>query len=130
MVHRAIFGSMERFVGGLIEHFGAWFPLWICPTPVAVLPITEEQISAAKELQKKLIAAGYRAELKSSGPLRKRVRESELEKIPYMAVLGGREVEEGNVNLRIHGVKEQKTMAVDEFIAYLGQKRDSKALDY
>ena len=130
MVHRAIFGSMERFVGGLIEHFGAWFPTWLCPTPVAVLPITEEQMDAGSELQKKLTAAGFNSTLSADGPLRKRVRESELEKIPYMAVLGGREVEEGKVNLRIHGVKEQKSMPIDEFIAYLIDKRDSKSLEY
>ncbi|MCH2112795.1 MAG: threonine--tRNA ligase, partial [Planctomycetes bacterium] len=130
MVHRAIFGSLERFVGGLIEHFAGWFPLWLCPTPVAVLPITEEQEEAGRALQARLKAAGYRAVLKTDGPLRKRVRDSELEKIPYMAVLGGREVEEDAVNLRIHGVKEQNTMPIDEFIALLTEKRATKSLDY
>lgn len=130
MVHRAIFGSLERFVGGLIEHFAGWFPLWLCPTPVVVLPITEEQEEAGRALQARLKAAGYRAVLKTDGPLRKRVRDSELEKIPYMAVLGGREVEEDAVNLRIHGVKEQNTMPIDEFIALLTEKRATKSLDY
>ncbi len=130
MVHRAIFGSMERFVGGLIEHFGAWFPLWLCPTAVAVLPITEEQTDAGRDLQAKLTAAGFRSNFSTDGPLRKRVRESELEKIPYMAVLGGREVEEGKVNLRIHGVKQQQSMTIDEFMAYLIDKRESKSLEY
>ena len=130
MVHRAIFGSMERFVGGLIEHFAGWFPLWLCPTPCAVLPITEEQGDAAADLARRLHEAGYRTVLKTDGPLRKRVRDSEMEKIPYMVVLGGREVEEGNVNLRIHGVKEQKTMSEAEFFAYLADKRDSKSTSY
>jgi threonyl-tRNA synthetase len=130
MVHRAIFGSLERFVGGLIEHFAAWFPVWLCPIPVAVLPITDEQVDAAKQLQAQLVAAGFRAVMKPDGPLRKRVRESEMEKIPYMAVLGGREVEESKVNLRIHGVKEQQSLTTEEFIAYLRDKRDSKALGY
>jgi len=58
------------------------------------------------------------------------VRDSEMEKIPYMIVLGGREVEEGNINLRIHGVKEQKTMSEAEFFAYLAEKRDSKSIEY
>ena len=68
--------------------------------------------------------------LRADGPLRKRVRESELEKIPYMAVLGGREVEEGKVNLRIHGEKEQRSMSVDDFLAFLIEKRDTHALGY
>jgi len=130
MVHRAIFGSFERFVGGLIEHFGGWFPLWLCPTAVAVLPITDDQLEAGQSLVAQLKAAGFRAVLRKDGPLRKRVRESELEKIPYMAVLGGREVEEGKVNLRIHGEKEQRTMPVQEFLSFLGEKRATKSLDY
>ncbi|MDP7559756.1 MAG: His/Gly/Thr/Pro-type tRNA ligase C-terminal domain-containing protein, partial [Planctomycetota bacterium] len=130
MVHRAIFGSLERFVGGLIEHFAAWFPVWICPTPVAVLPITEEQEEAARELQAQIQEAGFNCVLKTDGPLRKRVRESELEKIPYMAVLGGREVEESAVNLRVHGVKEQRTLSTGDFLALLAEKRDTKSLEY
>jgi len=130
MVHRAIFGSFERFVGGLIEHFAAWFPVWLCPTPVAVLPITEEQEDAARELLAQVRAAGFRAELATDGPLRKRVRECEMEKIPYMAVIGGREAENGEVNVRIHGIKEQKTLPVADFLAALKQKRDSKDLGY
>ena len=130
MVHRAIFGSLERFVGGLIEHFAAWFPVWLCPTPVAVLPITEEQVPAAEELRDKIVAAGFRANLMSEGPLRKRVRESEMDKIPYMAVIGGREAENGEVNVRIHGVKEQMTLAQDAFLQVLEAKRASKALGY
>jgi threonyl-tRNA synthetase len=130
MVHRAIFGSMERFVGGLIEHFAAWFPLWLCPLPVAVLPITDEEEAAAAALQQRIQAAGFNCVLKTEGPLRKRIRESELDKIPYMAVLGGREVEESSVNLRIHGVKEQATLTEDDFLAMLSEKRNSKSLEY
>lgn len=130
MVHRAIFGSFERFVGGLIEHFAGWFPVWLAPTTAAVLPITDDQVEAAQALEQRLRAAGFRAVLRADGPLRKRVRESELEKIPYMAVLGGREVEEGTVNLRIHGEKEQRSMSVDDFIAFLQEKRDTRALGY
>ncbi len=130
MVHRAIYGSMERFVGGLIEHFAGWFPVWLSPCPVSVLPITEEQEEAAAEVLAKVQAAGFHGVLKTDGPLRKRVRESEVEKIPYMVVLGGREVDEGLVNLRVHGVKEQRSMSVDEFLGFLRDKRDSKALDY
>ena len=130
MVHRAIFGSLERFVGGLIEHFAGWFPLWLCPTPVAVLPVTDEQLPAAEVLRDQLRNAGFHAGLKSDGPLRRRIRDSELEKIPYMAVLGGREVEENAVNLRVHGVQEQRTMPTEEFLQLLQEKCASKSLDY
>jgi len=130
MVHRAIFGSLERFVGGLIEHFAGWFPLWICPIPVAVLPITDDQKDAAKELHQELLAAGWNAELRTEGPLRRRVRDAELDKIPYMAVLGGREVEEGAVNLRVHGQKEQRTMSHAEFFQMLQEKKHTKSLEY
>ncbi|HEX9794755.1 MAG TPA: threonine--tRNA ligase [Planctomycetota bacterium] len=130
MVHRAIFGSFERFVGGLIEHFAGWWPVWLHPSPVSVLPISAEQEPAAAEFAERIRRGGFRCELKTDGPLRKRVRESEVEKIPYMAVLGGREVEEGRVNLRVHGVKEQQSLTIEEFLTLLRDKRDSKALDY
>ena len=130
MVHRAIFGSLERFVGGLIEHFAAWFPVWLCPMPVAVLPITDEQLDPAKGLRSKLMARGFNVELSHDGPLRKRVRDSEVNKIPYMAVIGEREAENGQVSLRIHGVKQQVTLPTDEFIALLEDKRSSKSLTY
>ena len=130
MVHRAIYGSLERFVGGLIEHFAAWWPVWLHGCPVAVLPITEEQEEAAADYARQIEAGGFRCVVKTDGPLRKRVRESEVEKIPYMAVLGGREVEAGKLNLRIHGVKEQQSLTMDEFLAYLRDKRDTKALEY
>jgi threonyl-tRNA synthetase len=85
---------------------------------------------AARELFDQIRAAGFRAVLKSDGPLRKRVRESELDKIPYMAVIGGREAENGEVNVRVHGEKKQSTMKIEDFISALNLKRSSKALDY
>ncbi|MDP6963169.1 MAG: His/Gly/Thr/Pro-type tRNA ligase C-terminal domain-containing protein, partial [Planctomycetota bacterium] len=130
MVHRAIFGSLERFVGGLIEHFAAWFPVWLCPMPVAVLPITDDQADAANELRSKLMALGFNAELANDGPLRKRIRDCEVSKIPYMAVIGEREAEGEMVSLRIHGVKQQVALSHDEFIDLLISKRDSKSLSY
>lgn len=130
MVHRAIFGSLERFVGGLIEHFAAWFPVWLAPTPVAVLPITEDQSDACQELCQNLKKRGFNVEFVNDGPLRKRIRDCELSKIPYMAVMGGREAENKEINLRIHGVKEQLTIKVDDFLNSLEKKRDSKSLTY
>ncbi len=130
MVHRAIFGSMERFAGGLIEHFAGWFPVWLHPQPVAVLPLGQDQASAAAGLVKILHEGGFRTVLKTDGPLRKRIREAEVEKIPYMAVLGAREVEQGVLNLRVHGVAEQRALTAAAFLDLLRERRDSKALDY
>lgn len=130
MVHRAIFGSLERFVGGLIEQFAGWWPLWLHPSPVAVLPISEGEVEVARKLVEQLGAVGFRAVLKRDGPLRKRVRESEVEKIPYMAVIGGREAEAGAVNLRVHGRAEQETMPTAGLLALLTEKRASRSLDY
>ncbi len=130
MVHRAIYGSMERFVGGLIEHFAGWFPVWLCPIPVAVLPITADQAGAAEALRARVETSGFHCVLRGDGPLRKRIRECEVEKIPYMCVLGAREVEGGRINLRVHGVQEQRGLTVEDLLALLREKRDSKALDY
>ncbi|KAA3608114.1 MAG: threonine--tRNA ligase [Planctomycetota bacterium] len=130
MVHRALFGSLERFVGGLIEHFAGWWPLWLHPNPVVVLPIGSDQESAAGDYRNQIAAAGFRAEIRTDGPLRKRIRDAELEKIPYMVVLGGREVEQGVLNLRVHGVKEQRSLTMADFLAYLRDRRDQKSLDY
>ncbi len=130
MVHRAIFGSFERFAGGLIEHFAGWFPVWLHPHPVAVLPISADQEEAAREWVRAIEEGGFRCVLKTDGPLRRRIREAEVEKIPYMAVLGGREVEQGVVNLRVHGVQEQRSLDRAAFLELLREKRDSKALEY
>ena len=100
------------------------------PNSGAVLPITDDQKDAAKELHQELLAAGWNAELRTEGPLRRRVRDAELDKIPYMAVLGGREVEEGAVNLRVHGQKEQRTMSHAEFFQMLQEKKHTKSLEY
>lgn len=130
MVHRAIFGSFERFAGGLIEHFAGWFPLWLSPLPVVVLPITEAEQPAAVQARDRLIAAGFHCELRDDGPLRRRVRDAEVEKVPFMAVIGGREAAADSVSLRAHGIEQQRTLTVEELIDRLRAKRDSKALDY
>ena len=130
MVHRAIFGSFERFVGGLIEHFAGWFPLWLAPLPVVVLPITEAEQPAARAAVERLQAAGFRCELRDDGPLRRRIRDAEVEKVPYMAVIGGREAAAGAVALRAHGVEAQTVLPLDDLIAKLNAKRDARSLGY
>jgi threonyl-tRNA synthetase len=104
VIHRAIFGSFERFIAILIEHFAGAFPVWLAPMQVAVLPISDEQTESARELVEQLRAAGVRAELDARNQtLNFKIREAELQKVPYMAVVGAREAESGSAAVRIRG---------------------------
>jgi threonyl-tRNA synthetase len=117
MIHRAIFGTLERFVGCLIEHFAGAFPLWLAPEQVRVIPISEDQKQAAHAIDQRLRARGLRSSVDDRNEtLNYRVRDGELMKVPYMAVVGRREVEQGSVAVRVRGLgKKQTIMPVDEF---------------
>jgi threonyl-tRNA synthetase len=119
MIHRAIYGTMERFIGFLIEHFAGAFPLWLSPEQVRVLPISDAQTAAAAAFRERLRAAGIRAALDDrSDTLNYRIREAELEKVPYMAVIGAREAEGGTVAVRVRGAgKKQEVVTQDAFLA-------------
>ena len=119
MIHRAIFGTLERFIGFLIEHFAGAFPLWLSPEQVRVLPISDVQTTAAAAFRERLRAAGIRAALDDrSDTLNYRIREAELEKVPYMAVIGAREAEGGTVAVRVRGAgKKQEVVSQDAFLA-------------
>ena len=121
MVHRAIFGTMERFVGFLIEHFAGAFPLWLAPEQVRVLPITDAQVEAARALHTRLRAAGVRSHVdERNETLNYRVRDGEMMKVPYLAVVGGREAEAGTVAVRARGAgNKQDVMPQDAFVAML-----------
>ncbi len=130
MIHRAPFGSMERFVGVLIEHFAGAFPLWLAPVQVALLPITDAQLPYARELLEKLRNAGLRAVLDDSPEkIGKKIRAAELQKIPYMAVIGAKEAEAGSIALRRHGKGNQGVLPVNEFERQLHDKIAAHALD-
>ncbi|HEX6747392.1 MAG TPA: threonine--tRNA ligase [Longimicrobium sp.] len=104
MIHRAIFGTLERFTGNLIEHFAGAFPVWLAPVQVVVIPIADDQAEVARQFGAELKAMGIRAEVDDrSQTLNFRVREAELQKVPYMAVIGGREAEAGTVAVRVRG---------------------------
>ncbi len=119
MIHRAIFGTMERFIGFLIEHFAGAFPLWLSPEQVRVLPISDAQLEAARGYRDRLRGAGLRAVLDDrSDTLNYRIRDAELQKVPYMAVIGAREAEGGTVAVRVRGAgKKQEILAQDAFLA-------------
>jgi len=130
VIHRAIFGSFERFIAILIEHFAGAFPLWLAPEQVRVLPITDEVNDAARRVLGALEAAGVRASLDDrSQTLGYKIREAETMKVPLMAVIGAREAEAGTVAVRRRGAgKKQDILALDDFIAAVRQEVESRAL--
>ncbi|MDE7163702.1 MAG: threonine--tRNA ligase [Clostridia bacterium] len=118
MIHRAIFGSIERFIGILIEHFAGKFPVWLAPKQVKILPITDRTADYANEVCKKLTAQGVRAEVDlRSEKIGYKIREAKMEKVPYVLVVGDKEAEDGTVNVNKRGVEEKSTVKVDEFVA-------------
>jgi len=129
MIHRVLYGSVERFLGVAIEHYAGNFPVWLSPVQVVVLPITENEGDYALGIVKELRVNGLRVEIdKSSKTLSKRIREWEMQKVPYILVLGGREEEAGTVNVRNRDTGDQTEMNVKEFIGLVGEKISSKAL--
>jgi threonyl-tRNA synthetase len=130
MVHRAIYGTLERFTGTLIEHFAGAFPVWLAPEQVRVMPISDGQADAARAVAARLKAAGIRAHVDDrSETLNYRIRDGELHKVPYMAVIGQREAESDSLALRARGAgKKQEVMTVEAFLARIGEEVRSKAL--
>lgn len=130
MIHRTLLGSMERFIGGLIEHYGGAFPVWLAPEQVRVLPITDEVRDSAAELVTMLKKAGLRATLDDrSETLGYRIRDGETQKIPYMAVIGAKEAEAGTVAVRQRGAgRKQEVMDRAAFVALVREKAETRAL--
>ena len=128
MIHRALLGSLERFFGILIEHYGGAFPVWLAPVQAAVLPITEEQIPYAEEVAERLRTAGLRAEAWTRGgkTLRYLIREAQLQKIPYMLVCGAREAEAGKAALRLRTGEDLGALDLEEIIARIRDRVQRK----
>ena len=120
MIHRAPFGSLERFIGVLIEHCGGDFPTWLAPEQVRVLPIGDDFNDYAREVANTLRLEDLRAEVDDSNEtVGYKIREAETDKVPYMLVVGGREEEAGTVAVRAHGEGQQDVVPVDAFIEQL-----------
>jgi len=117
MVHRALMGSIERFVGVLIEHYAGAFPFWLAPVQAVVLTVTDRQDAWAVEVQKRLKASGFRVEADlRNEKLGKKIREAQLVKIPYMLVVGDKEMREGRLNPRSRSGDVIGSMTVEECI--------------
>ncbi len=117
MIHRAIYGSFERFVGILTEHFAGNFPVWLAPVQIAVLPLTDAQKDYAKEIYDRLFEEGFRVYLDDrSEKVNYKIRESENRKIPFMLVVGEKEKQNKTVSLRIHGTGDKGAFELNDFI--------------
>ena len=128
MIHRACFGSMERFIGILIEHFAGAFPTWMAPVQVKILPISEKHVEYAEKLRKAFKDAYVRVELDDrSEKIGYKIRQAQMEKVSYMLVVGDKEVEEGKVAVRKRGVGEQGAIPWEEFLANIKEEIKNRA---
>ncbi|MBN1296247.1 threonine--tRNA ligase [bacterium] len=118
MIHRAVLGSMERFVGGLIEHVGGAFPLWLAPTQIVVMPITDKQHEYARSIRDRLAAEGFRVDMdERNEKIGYKIREAQEMKVPYMVVLGAKEADSGSMTVRHRRDGDLGSVAMDVFIA-------------
>lgn len=123
LVHRAIFGSFERFIGILTEHYAGAFPLWLSPVQVKILSLSENEIEYANDIKKKLEKAGFRVEVDSSDEkIGYKIRQAQLEKLPYMIILGKNEVENNNISVRARNGEKIDGILLDEFISKLNKE--------
>jgi threonyl-tRNA synthetase len=130
MIHRAVLGSFERFIGILIEHYGANFPLWLAPEQVRILPISEKTNDYAKKVQKRLKDVQLRVSCDlSDEKIGSKIARAHSEKLPYMLVVGPKEAQADAVNVRIRGIKENKTVSIDEFITVAKCKNTDRSAD-
>jgi threonyl-tRNA synthetase len=128
MVHRALYGSVERFFGILLEHYAGAFPVWLAPVQVTVLPITDRQIPYAQQVSQQLKQAGLRVTLDDRNEkVNLKIREAQLQKIPYMLVAGAREAEGGTISVRNRKHGDQGVKSMEAFLAEIRQLIDSKA---
>ena len=129
MIHRVVLGSIERFIGVITEHFAGAFPAWLNPVQVKLLTVTDRADAYAKDVAARLDALGFRVETDlRNEKIGKKIREATLGKIPYMLVMGDRDVENGTVSVRTRGGEDLGAMSLDAFAAMLKEEVDSKAI--
>jgi threonyl-tRNA synthetase len=129
VIHRAIYGSFERFIALLIEHFAGAWPLWLAPVQAVVLPISDRHLAYARSVRDRLAAAGLRVELdERQEKIGYKIREAQLQKVPYMLVTGDREAAEGTVSVRGRAAGDLGARPLDGFIADALDEIRTKAL--
>ncbi len=130
MVHRALFGSLERFFGVLIEHYAGAFPLWLAPVQVGLVPISERHHAYAEKIQQQLQKAGFRVELDGRNEkMNAKIRDLTLQKIPYVLVMGDKELEAGAVSVRARGKGDQGSVPFEEFLGRMQGLVESKSTE-
>ena len=128
MLHRALLGSMERFMGVLIEHYGGAFPTWLAPVQVLVIPIADRHVPYAKQVETQLDAAGLRASTDGrSERMNAKIREAQLQKVPYMLVVGDREAESGEASVRLRSGDDLGAMPVDDIVARIRKEVEARS---
>jgi threonyl-tRNA synthetase len=128
MVHRALYGSIERFFGILIEHYAGAFPVWLAPVQAVILPITDRHIEYAQQVTERLKQAGIRVELDDrKEKVNLKIRDAQMQKVPYMLVVGDREAQNDSVSVRNRKHGDQGAQTVDEFLAAIGKLIETKA---
>ena len=129
MIHRVVFGSIERFIGIITEHFAGAFPTWLAPVQVKILPVTDRALDYAKELSDALDGQGFRVEVDDRNEkIGKKIREATLEKVPYMIVVGDRDMENKTVSVRTRAGEDLGAMSLENFSAKLKEVVDSKVI--
>jgi len=128
VIHRAIFGSFERFIAILVEHFAGSFPVWLAPVQAMVIPIADRHADYCRQVKDRLTEAGLRVEIDASVErMNAKIRNAQMQKIPYMLVVGDREQEQGAVAVRLRSGEDLKTKPLDEFLAIARGAIDKKA---
>jgi threonyl-tRNA synthetase len=128
MVHRALYGSIERFFALLVEHYAGALPVWLAPTQAVVIPVAERNMNYAREVGDKLTAAGFRAEVdERQERMNAKIRDAQLQKIPYMLVVGNREEEVRGVSMRLRTNENRGMISLSEFVAHLREIVEMKS---
>jgi threonyl-tRNA synthetase len=131
MIHRALLGSLERFFGVMIEHFGGFFPVWLAPVQAIILPVTERNIAYAKNISETLSEQLIRVEVDTrSEGIGKKIRDAEVQKIPYIVIVGDDEEKEKNISYRIHKQGDQGKIDIDRFLMSIKKIITNKDLNY
>jgi threonyl-tRNA synthetase len=129
MIHRTLLGSMERFVGTLIEQYAGAFPLWLAPTQVVIIPISEKNIEYARNIKNTLLNKNIRVEInEDNDTLGKKIREAELQKIPYVIVVGQKEEEHQIISVRERKLGDIGNFSINDFVARLETEINNKII--
>ena len=129
MIHRALLGSLERFFGMLLEQYAGAWPLWLAPVQVVVIPIGDKFLEYAEKVRRQLMARGIRAQIDTRNEkMQGKIRDAQLQQVPYMAVVGGREAEAGAVAVRHRREGDLGSMPLGQFAEHVGQEQTQRTI--